>query len=244
MPSISTTSPEVLIELDRSKARGLRAQVEEELRDAIRSGRLSPGTALPSSRALATDLDVTRGVVVAAYDQLVAEGYLVSRHGSGTVVSATARGRRRAARRAPTGLLLMSTSVRAGPTSTCFPGRRGCGLRAPRYRRSRATTSATSTHAGCCRLRHALVDYLARVRGVSADPEQVVVCHGFGHGFSLVAQVLRDRRTRRDRGRGSRLRRSARSPRSDRCPPSRPSRSTTTGSSWTNSLARERASWS
>src|SRR5262245_20701804 len=83
---MSTTSPEVLVELDRSKPRGLRSQVEDELREAIRSGRLTPGTRLPSTRALAADLDVTRGVVVAAYDQLLAEGYLVSRAGSGTVV--------------------------------------------------------------------------------------------------------------------------------------------------------------
>ena len=89
-----TTSTEVLVELDRSQPRGLRAQIEDELRRAIRSGRLVPGASLPSTRALATDLGVTRGVIVAAYDQLTAEGYLVSRHGSGTVVNATAQGRR------------------------------------------------------------------------------------------------------------------------------------------------------
>src|ERR671911_3089426 len=83
-----TSSAEVLIELDRTRPRGLRAQIENELREAIRSGRLAPGTPLPSTRALAADLDVTRGVVVAAYDQLLAEGYLASRPGSGTVVNA------------------------------------------------------------------------------------------------------------------------------------------------------------
>src|SRR3954470_4664580 len=93
--SMRTTSSEVLLELDHSRRRGLRAQIEEELRTAIRTGRLVPGTSLPSSRALATDLGVTRGVVVAAYDQLVAEGYLVSRAGSGTVVNATAQEVRR-----------------------------------------------------------------------------------------------------------------------------------------------------
>ena len=57
---------------DRSRPRGLRAQVEDELRDAIRSGRLTPGALLPSTRALAADLGVTRGVIVDAYDQLLA----------------------------------------------------------------------------------------------------------------------------------------------------------------------------
>ena len=66
-----TSSSEVLIELDRSQPRGLRAQIEQELKAAIRAGRLAPGTLLPSTRALAADLGVTRGVVVAAYDQSV-----------------------------------------------------------------------------------------------------------------------------------------------------------------------------
>ena len=84
---MGTTSPDLFIDLDRSRPRGLRAQVEGGLRSAIRSGRLAPGTRLPSSRALATDLDVTRGVVVDAYAQLAAEGYLTSVQGSGTVVN-------------------------------------------------------------------------------------------------------------------------------------------------------------
>src|SRR5512134_1644027 len=86
-----TTSAEVLVQLDRSHPRGLRAQIEDEVRRAIRSGRLLPGASLPSTRALAADLGVTRGVIVAAYDQLTAEGYLISRQGAGTVVNPAAR---------------------------------------------------------------------------------------------------------------------------------------------------------
>src|SRR5918995_847885 len=84
---MGTTSPELFVALDRSRPRGLRAQVEEGLRAAIRDGRLVPGVRLPSSRALATDLGVTRGVVVDAYDQLAAEGYVTTVQGSGTVVN-------------------------------------------------------------------------------------------------------------------------------------------------------------
>uniref|UniRef100_UPI00389AD600 GntR family transcriptional regulator n=1 Tax=Phytohabitans aurantiacus TaxID=3016789 RepID=UPI00389AD600 len=72
---MSTSSPELFVKLDRSRPRGLRAQLERSLRDAIRAGRLRPGVRLPSSRALAADLQVTRGVVIAAYHQLIAEGY-------------------------------------------------------------------------------------------------------------------------------------------------------------------------
>ncbi|MGH9273207.1 MAG: PLP-dependent aminotransferase family protein, partial [Acidimicrobiales bacterium] len=188
-----TTSTEVLLELDRSKARGLRAQVEDELRDAIRAGRLAPGTSLPSSRALASDLGVTRGVVVAAYDQLVAEGYLASRHGSGTVVNETAQGARR---RPPTQTVSVPVAVdfRPGlPDLDLFP--RAAWLRATRVALQTLPRGDLGyTHPqGLPMPRAAVVDYLARVRGVSADPDQVVMCDGFGHGFSLVVNVLRDR---------------------------------------------------
>ncbi|HEX8805247.1 MAG TPA: winged helix-turn-helix domain-containing protein, partial [Acidimicrobiales bacterium] len=100
MGTTSPTSPELFVALDRSRPRGLRAQIEDGLREAVRTGRLLPGTRLPSSRALAADLDVTRGVVVDAYEQLAAEGYVTTVQGSGTVVNdvaaADAAGRRAA----------------------------------------------------------------------------------------------------------------------------------------------------
>ncbi|GAB3139613.1 PLP-dependent aminotransferase family protein [Micromonospora sonneratiae] len=79
---------ETLIELDRSRP-GLSAQLTAALRDAIVQGRLAPGTRLPASRGLAADLRLSRGVVVEAYEQLVAEGRLVARRGSGTTVAST-----------------------------------------------------------------------------------------------------------------------------------------------------------
>src|ERR1700722_13225637 len=79
------------LHLERDTAAGRRAGLERALREAIRDGRLAPDTRLPSSRALAADLGLSRGTVSAAYDQLVAEGYLVARHGSGTVVSGLVR---------------------------------------------------------------------------------------------------------------------------------------------------------
>jgi GntR family transcriptional regulator/MocR family aminotransferase len=63
-----------------------RASLEEDLREAVRTGRLAPGDRLPSTRVLAADLRLSRGTVTAAYDQLVAEGYLVTRRGLGTLV--------------------------------------------------------------------------------------------------------------------------------------------------------------
>jgi DNA-binding transcriptional MocR family regulator len=108
--SPGTGSPEALVHLDRSRPRSLRSQLEVALRDAIRDGRLAPGTRLPSTRALAADLGITRGVVVDAYDQLRAEGYILTRPGSGTIVSPRATagrpapGTRSPASEAPAGL--------------------------------------------------------------------------------------------------------------------------------------------
>src|SRR3954466_7758696 len=90
--SVATAEPgfpgDLLVSLDRSSDRGLRRPLEGELRGAIRHGRLPVGTALPPSRVLAKELGVARGVVVDAYGQLAAEGYLEARQGSGTRVRA------------------------------------------------------------------------------------------------------------------------------------------------------------
>ncbi|WP_205629287.1 PLP-dependent aminotransferase family protein [Jiangella muralis] len=178
--------------LDRSRPRSLRVQIEAELRRAIRAGRLQPGSALPSTRALAVDLGVTRGVVVDAYDQLTAEGYLLSRPGSGTVVSpATAR----PASSPPT------VPADAGVDVDFYAGESDLdGF--PRSAWARATRTALQTmptselaygHVqGIPSLRHELADYLGRVRGVDAAPEHILVGHGFNHVFGLVSRVLRD----------------------------------------------------
>src|SRR5260370_41453138 len=82
--------PEILRHLDRSHPETLAGQLRSGLRDAVRNGRLPAGTRLPATRVLAQDLGVSRGVVVDAYAQLVAEGFLVTRPGSATVVSGAA----------------------------------------------------------------------------------------------------------------------------------------------------------
>src|SRR5947209_17740378 len=85
----TTSGPELLVELDRSNG-PIRPQLEAGLRDAVRSGRLEAGTRLPASRALASDLGVSRRLVVEAYAQLLAEGYLRARPGAGTFVAEAA----------------------------------------------------------------------------------------------------------------------------------------------------------
>jgi GntR family transcriptional regulator / MocR family aminotransferase len=193
---MSTTSPDLFIDLDRSRLRGLRAQVEDGLRSAIRSGRLAPGTRLPSSRALAADLDVTRGVVVDAYEQLAAEGYVSSVQGSGTVVNDVGATDVVEVRAAVPGEAAPPPThdFRAGlPDLSLFP-------RAAWARATRAALVAMPDAelgylppAGLPRLRASVAGYLGRVRGVACTPDQVMICNGFGHGFAVVLQALVDR---------------------------------------------------
>src|SRR4051812_25863956 len=83
----SRPAGDVLVHLTRDSGVALHRQIEASLRDAIRAGRLLRGTTLPPTRGLADELGVSRGVVVEAYQQLVAEGYLTSRTGGYTRVA-------------------------------------------------------------------------------------------------------------------------------------------------------------
>src|SRR5438876_9869188 len=87
----SGLGPELLLRLVRDSEQPLRSQLETGLRDAIRDGRLKPGERLPSSRELARELGVSRGLVQECYGQLLSEGYLASHVGSATRVAAGAR---------------------------------------------------------------------------------------------------------------------------------------------------------
>src|SRR6476659_5047925 len=91
MSRIRTSSAlELLVPLDRADPRPLHSQLEQDLRDAVRSGRLGTDARIPSTRVLAAQLGVSRGIVVEAYAKLIAEGYLASRPGGATHVASAA----------------------------------------------------------------------------------------------------------------------------------------------------------
>jgi GntR family transcriptional regulator / MocR family aminotransferase len=177
---------------------GLRSGLMAALREAVRTGRLASGSRLPSSRALAADLGVARNTVADAYAELIAEGWLTAKHGSGTRV---------AKRSQPPGTMSItgSTIARSRPTYGLLPGwpnlaefPRAQWLSASR----RALTSAPDDAfgygdaAGRFELRAALADYLSRSRGVYAEPQRVVICAGFHQGLTLMARALKARGVR------------------------------------------------
>ncbi|MFG3346741.1 PLP-dependent aminotransferase family protein [Streptomyces sp. NPDC048018] len=181
--------------------KGLRNGLMNALREAVRSGRLAAGTRLPSSRALAADLGVARNTVADAYAELVAEGWLTARQGSGTRVAPRSAPRRPAPPSRPAG-------PRAGagrPTYNLRPGTPDLASfpRADWLKAARKALTAAPHEAfgygdprGRIELRTALAEYLARARGVYARPERVMVCSGFVHGLMLMGQVLRARGVR------------------------------------------------
>ncbi|MGW0186194.1 MocR-like pyridoxine biosynthesis transcription factor PdxR [Streptomyces sp. NPDC003362] len=174
---------------------GVRRGLTDALRDAVRTGRLAPGTRLPSSRTLAVDLGLARNTVAGAYADLVAEGWLTARQGSGTRVADRAvppPTRRPAPSPHRTGRPAYSL-VPGTPDLASFP--RAQWLKAAR----RALTTAPNDALGYgdprgrVELRTALAGYLSRARGVRADPDRIVVCAGFAHGLRLLGQVLHAR---------------------------------------------------
>lgn len=196
----SGLAEDLLIELDRDAGVPLHRQIEASIRDSVQAGRLRAGTSLPPTRTLAAGLGVSRGVVVEAYQQLVAEGYLTSRSGGYTQVAAltlpaspgpaaAASTERPVARRVDFGYGRTDVSQ--------FP--RAAWLRSVR---TVLTTTPNDRFAyldgrGVPELHQALCDYLNRVRGTSSVPDNVVICNGYGQGISLLIQVLVGRGAKR-----------------------------------------------
>jgi GntR family transcriptional regulator / MocR family aminotransferase len=177
----------------------VRAGLEAALRDAVQAGRLAAGTRLPSSRALAGDLGIARNTVAEAYGQLVAEGWLTSRQGSGTRVADAAPAVAAAARTSrpqppSPEPRRFRFDLRAGsPDLSAFP--RSAWLAAARRALNAAPARALGygDPRGRPELRAALAGYLARARGVRTTPDRIVVCTGFTQGLALLCQVLRER---------------------------------------------------
>jgi len=186
----TTYGPELLVELDRTAAAPLHHQLADGLRDAIRTGRLTPHTRLPSSRVLAADLGVSRGLVVDAYSQLVAEGFLLSRHGSGTRV-ATVDVASTPTHRSPTPTGFDVDFFPGSPDLSSFP--RHAWLRALRQGLAELESDSFGYVApqGLPVARAAVADYLRRTRGVLADPQHIVICSGTTQAIGLLGQTLR-----------------------------------------------------
>jgi GntR family transcriptional regulator/MocR family aminotransferase len=192
----TSNAPELLLPLDREGAEPLHRQLEHGIREAIRSGRLLADAPLPSTRLLSEQLRVSRGVVVEAYEQLTAEGYLAARPGGATTVACIP------ARPAQRPVIAVENRYRfdfrpGRPDLAEFPReewlrsmRRGLdGVPSERF--------GYLDGRGVPELRQALAAYLDRVRGTCSDADDIVISGGFSQGLGLIGRVLRDRGVRR-----------------------------------------------
>jgi GntR family transcriptional regulator/MocR family aminotransferase len=209
------------LSLDARSATPLHRQLYDEIRAAVLAGRLSAGARLPSTRALAADLDISRNTVAGAFDQLLAEGYIEGRPGAGTFVAKelpdqllrvapSTRAPRRsgapAAQLSERGRMLAATPVapaardgaspcafRPGiPALDAFPRELWSRIAARQYRQSRFDLFSYGNPAGHPPLRCAIAEYLRAARGVNCSWEQVIVTSGSQQALDLAARVLLD----------------------------------------------------
>ena len=193
----SGEGPALLLALDRSDATPLGHQLQDQLRAAVRDGRLRAGERLPSSRRLSEELRVSRGMVVACYEQLIAEGYLVGSAGSGTRVAAGVR--EPAARSRPAGTTSPTATtrhrveidfeygvpdLRSAPLPDWLWALHEAGRTAP------TAVMGDERDAGALRLRQVVAAYHRRVRAGTADAEHAVIVSGFRQGLVLALAAL------------------------------------------------------
>lgn len=192
-------APPLGLMLDASAPDPLHRQIGTELRRAILERRLLAGTPLPSSRLLATELACARGTVLAALEQLVAEGYVVARPGSGMSVAAdlpdampeASRPGTPPSRPAPTAPAADPAALRVGqPDLGAFPFRLWAKLLDTEWRRPGPDAAGMGHPFGHAGLRDAIAAHLGMMRGFRCDPAAVVVTSGIRQGVALLARLV------------------------------------------------------
>jgi GntR family transcriptional regulator/MocR family aminotransferase len=175
--------------LDRQSGSPLSTQIAGQIRDGLLAGTLPVGARLPSTRALSADLGVSRAVTEQAFDQLSAEGWLESRHGSGTFVAAGALTR---PHHRPARVPAAEPTLHRLDTGTPWidPRHRAAWRRAWRDVSAAAPPPAYDDPAGLRDLRVELATHLARTRGLVCDPDEVLVTTGTIGGLSQLLAAL------------------------------------------------------
>jgi GntR family transcriptional regulator/MocR family aminotransferase len=169
-----------------------RSGLAAAIRAAIREGRWQPGAAVPSTRALAHDLGVARGTVTRVYADLAAEGYLRTAQGAPTRVATAGSLPQSAPRQAPREPAPRWDLRPGRPDLTAFPRQAWITATRRALLKTPAAAFGYESEVGAPELRDTLAGYLARARGVVADPARIVVCHGYSHAVAVVSRALSD----------------------------------------------------
>lgn len=189
------------IMVDRQSPLTLARQIDQQIRQLILSGAFPSGYRLPSTRKLSADLSVSRNTVIEAYSQLSAEGYLTPHAGSGTVV---AEGLHVLAHAMPSAQTPVRKQKKTPPQNTIdfrtgipalasFPRREWGNLYREICSQIPASSFGYCETSGALALREAIAQYLCRSRGLSCDPNQIVITSGATQGLSLISHILQDK---------------------------------------------------
>jgi GntR family transcriptional regulator/MocR family aminotransferase len=193
-----STGPVFQLELDR--ARPLGRQLDGFLRGLIRTGALPVDSRLPSTRALAAELRVSRGVVVGVYDRLAVDGYLALRRGAVPVVAARGHDARAVDDEVAVDVPIARARFNLRPDLpdlSLFPRRAWLAAERSALLRAADTDLAYGEPFGSIQLRRELAGFLARTRGVVADEARINVTAGAAQAIFLLALLLRNRGARR-----------------------------------------------
>lgn len=174
------------------------AQLTTQIRDLVARQILSPGDHIPSTRSLAKQLGVSRGSVVTAYDQLAAEGYIVTTHGSGTTINPrlhllkpkeleVSTPPAPQAPKRPSGPRMVSLDPGVPDTSTLIDS----AWRAS-WRAASSNPPAQRPAQGLMDLRVEIAEHLRRMRGLITDPSRIIVTAGAREGLTLLLRTFND----------------------------------------------------
>jgi GntR family transcriptional regulator/MocR family aminotransferase len=187
----TTLATEILIPIDRASNVPLHVQLERQMRSAVRTGRMPAGLPLPSTRSLAADLGLSRGVVVECYEQLIAEGYLASKRGSGTRVAAIRRELQQSRTTAPAAADSRYDFRPGTPDVATFPRREWFACLRRVYNAASSNIFRYPEPRGPRVTRSALATFLGRSRATVGNEDCIVLCNGFSQGIDLLTRFLK-----------------------------------------------------
>ncbi|MDL4839435.1 MocR-like pyridoxine biosynthesis transcription factor PdxR [Aquibacillus rhizosphaerae] len=194
----------IWIELNKTSEKPIYQQIYVRVKEQILLGELAEGERLPSSRVLATTLNVSRSVILEAYDQLIAEGYIKSKQGAGTFVESgiSLEGfpsgvlppvsvKTIDSKNNPKSIKNNLIDFRSGvPCLKKFPRKKWGSIGKDVYENIEASLFGYSSPEGSEQLRNVLSTYLDRTRGINCHPNQIIITSGATQAFTLLAKLL------------------------------------------------------
>jgi GntR family transcriptional regulator/MocR family aminotransferase len=183
--------------LDKKNDIPLKRQIYNQLKNMILDGTLQSNEKLPSTRAFANELFVSRNTILEVYNQLIAEGYLTGSHGSGTFVAegiqqfTSKSGYFKPEQLVPKTIPINQIDFRSGiPDLALFPRKEWAKLYYNIINDLPSTGLRYNTPGGVIELRNAISQYLFRIRGINCSPENIMIVSGSTQGLSLVSKLL------------------------------------------------------